>query len=726
MQEYLLILRRRRLLILQAFFCITVLGIAITFVTPPTYQATAKLLVDGPSMNINQVDPNNPLSAILALGSQQSVQTQVEVLQTQPLQQRAIQQTGAATFAVGADKDTNIIEVQAESSDPKIAAAAVNELLKDYIAQDADQSLSEIEGAYQFAKQQGADARKRLAAADDKLKTFRLQNHVADLIQNRSDQINRVSALTTELQKDQSDLAVLQARLSADRSLYAQQKPVLPLTLPATNPNIAALKSAIAAAEVQRQSMTQAGGFNPNAKNPAPALRALDAQIAEYKHQLATQPALLNNQTSNPNAVHDTLRAGIVELQAQVSAQQTQVAQTQADLQKATTDLGRYAALDVTLSRLQRDHDQAVQADQSFSATIASLSLKEKARHETAHIIEPALVDPRPVRPKKALNILFSCLIGLFVGICIGLLQEFVDDKINTVEDADRVLGLPSLGRVPSLTAADARLLPQMPGMDPAAESYRILRTNIQFAAVDTALKTLLVTSSGPGEGKTTTAINLAFAMVMDGKKVILLDADLRRPAIHRMLELPVTPGLTDVLLGQADLDDVLMQHSEMPDLMALPSGSTPPNPSELLNSRRFRSLLEELSGQADLVIVDSPPVLAAADAQILAAQADGVVIVIETGETKKAAARQALALLRHARANILGVAYNKMKVLDGAGYYYHYSTPALTSDKSNGTRNGKGKKALPETALPMTAPAAETTSAASPSAEAEQEETEQ
>ena len=171
----------------------------------------------------------------------------------------------------------------------------------------------------------------------------------------------------------------------------------------------------------------------------------------------------------------------------------------------------------------------------------------EKAHHATARIIESAEVPDTPIRPKRFQSIVFACLIGLFAGLCLALLQEFLDDRINTVADADRVLKLPSLGHVPALNAADAHLLSQMAQFDPASESYRVLRTNIHFATVDAPARTLLVTSSNPGEGKTTTAANLAFAMAMDGRKVILVDTDLRRPSLHRMLDLTPVPGLTDV-----------------------------------------------------------------------------------------------------------------------------------------------------------------------------------
>ncbi|MBV9848957.1 MAG: polysaccharide biosynthesis tyrosine autokinase [Armatimonadetes bacterium] len=678
LQEYLAILRRRRLIILQAFVLITVVGLVITLFSRPVYHAEAKLLVDGPSYNLNTVDTTNPLSGLLALSQEQTVETQVEVLQTQPLLDQVTREVGPVSLSVSTVKDTNVIQDGADAGSPRVAADAANRLLELYVSQDADQNLHEIEQAKNFVQTQGALAHRRLTDAEVALKDFKQQYHVADLTKNRDDQIARVTALTDAAQKGQADLAALRAQIAASRALLAQEPSTLPIRLAATNAEITTLRDQIRALQVQREGMTQPGGYTSR----APQVLALDAQIAELQRRLAAQPALTVSQSSSPNAAREALRGQIIGLEAQESAQAAQAAITARKLEQARAGVGRFADWEVAQNRLTRQHDEAEAQDRMFTDKLADLSLREKARHVSARIIERARPPGAPVRPQKLKNIAFAALIGLFVGLCLALLQEFLDDRINTTEDADRLLGLPSLGHVPTLTAADARLLPQMQGLDPAAESYRILRTNIHFAAIDAPVRTLVITSAGPGEGKTTTAANLGFAMAADGRRVILVDTDLRRPSLHALLDLPTVPGLTDVLLGKTDLNDVLLEHADMPGLMALTCGSTPPNPSELLGSRTFRGLVEQMMDMADLVIFDSPPVLAAADAQILASQMDGTIMVVEAGETRKAAARRTLDLLRQARASVLGIAYNKMRVLDGSGYYYHYHHAPLPNGK--------------------------------------------
>ena len=489
-----------------------------------------------------------------------------------------------------------------------------------------------------------------------------------------------MSTLASQRQTNTASLAALKAQIASSRAEMSREPGAVASKTQTSNPAVLALGDQIRALEVQRVGLTQPGGLTAK----APQVRALDAQIAALKARLAAQPTLATTVTETPNAFRTGLQQKISDLQAQIPVLQTQIALNDANLAKAQAQIGRYAGLELTLNRLIAEHDTAQNQDKNFSDQLADLNLREKAHHAAARVIETAQVPTAPVRPKRIQSMIFAGLIGLFVGLCLALLQEFLDDRINTVADADRVLQLPSLGHVPALSVADAHLLPQMKGMDPASESYRVLRTNIHFATVDAPARTLLVTSSNPGEGKTTTAANLAFAMAMDGKKVILVDTDLRRPSLHKLLDIPAVPGLTDVLLGHAPLQPTEV----MSGLSVLLAGSTPPNPGELLNSRKFRNLVLELTEQAEIVIFDSPPVLVAADAAILASQMDGTIIVVETGSTKKASARRTLTLLRQARAAVLGIAYNKMRSTDAPGYYYYnyqYSSPALLAGPAEG-----------------------------------------
>ncbi|TNJ66760.1 CpsD/CapB family tyrosine-protein kinase [Paenibacillus hemerocallicola] len=206
----------------------------------------------------------------------------------------------------------------------------------------------------------------------------------------------------------------------------------------------------------------------------------------------------------------------------------------------------------------------------------------------------------------------------------------------------------------------------------PISEAYRTLRTNIDFSAVDEQLQVIMLTSAGPGEGKSTTATNMAVTYAQSEKKVLIMDADLRKPTMHHTFSISNRRGLTNMLTGQASLDEVISE-SHIPNLHVMPSGPIPPNPSEMLSSKRLVALLDELRQKYDLIVIDTPPTLAVTDAQIIASRCDGVVLVLNSGEVKREMAMKAKANLDHVKARILGVVLNNIDRKNGEAYYYYY-----------------------------------------------------
>ncbi|MFP7733887.1 CpsD/CapB family tyrosine-protein kinase [Priestia aryabhattai] len=216
------------------------------------------------------------------------------------------------------------------------------------------------------------------------------------------------------------------------------------------------------------------------------------------------------------------------------------------------------------------------------------------------------------------------------------------------------------------------RLLAHNSPKDPVAEQYRTIRTNIQFSDADQDIKSIVLTSTGPGEGKSTTASNLATVYAQQGLRVLLIDADLRKPTAHYTFRLENHVGLTNVLTKQSTLGQAI-QGTEVPDLFLLTSGPIPPNPAELLASNNMTELLKEMKEEFDMIIFDTPPVLAVADAQILANQVDGSILVVSSGKTDKEAAVKAKELLLKANAKVLGAVLNNRKMEEGSDYYYYY-----------------------------------------------------
>ena len=315
--------------------------------------------------------------------------------------------------------------------------------------------------------------------------------------------------------------------------------------------------------------------------------------------------------------------------------------------------------------------------------------------------MQSAEVPSAPIRPKKAQNIVMAGLLGLFFGLCLALLQELFDDRINSPEEAERVLRMPNLGHIPMIEEEGLRLIKDISAFSPLMESYRSLRTNINFAAVGTPIRSLVVTSSVPAEGKSTTVANLAMAMALDSKRVIIVDADLRRPSQHKLFKIDSSPGLTDLLVGTHTIEEVIRE-TGVANVQVIPAGSPPPNPAELLGSAAMGHLLATLEASADVVLFDSPPALAVADSVVLASRTNGVILVIGYGETKKTNTRKAMEILSRANAHVLGTVLNRM---DGpsSGYYYgKYYVPAtaasLTGGGTTGARSGGATGVLPPT----------------------------
>jgi capsular exopolysaccharide synthesis family protein len=284
--------------------------------------------------------------------------------------------------------------------------------------------------------------------------------------------------------------------------------------------------------------------------------------------------------------------------------------------------------------------------------------------------IEPAGVPSSPVQPQPMRNAMIWAAAGFLLTGMIAFLIEYLDDTIKTPEDVVRQLRLPVIGMIGEMEIPKG----EKPGIfvseyprAPIAESFRSLRTNLDFAAVDQTLKSILVTSANPSEGKSTVAVNLAAVFAQGEKKVILMDADLRRPSSHRFFRIPNRKGLSDVFRHQLSLENALVAIEDLP-LRVLPCGSVPPNPAELLSSVKMGEILEELEQMADMVVIDSPPFIVA-DPVSLAAKADGVIIVIEPGGTRLDAAHAMLETLSRSGARILGIVLNPI-TRRGASYY--------------------------------------------------------
>ncbi|HEY6660828.1 MAG TPA: polysaccharide biosynthesis tyrosine autokinase, partial [Pyrinomonadaceae bacterium] len=316
-------------------------------------------------------------------------------------------------------------------------------------------------------------------------------------------------------------------------------------------------------------------------------------------------------------------------------------------------------------------------------------------------IATPSRLPKSPVGPPRLRNIIVAFLLSLGGGIGLAFLLDFLDDTVKSVEDVDRYIHLPALALIPS--SRDRRLPGIVPGLggappthgpanttalamitdarSPITESYRHLRTSLLLSSAGKPPKTILITSSQPAEGKTTTGINTAFMLAQTGAEVLMIDCDLRRPRLHAQFDLPNTKGLTTWLSGEKNLDSLIQQCDKEPNLKVLTSGPVPPNPAELLGSEEMRKLLNILSEQYAHIIIDSPPVISFTDASILSTMVDGVILVVHGGRSSRAVVRRAKQQLLDVGAHVLGVVLNNVKVETHDYYYSRYYSEYYQSD---------------------------------------------
>lgn len=302
-------------------------------------------------------------------------------------------------------------------------------------------------------------------------------------------------------------------------------------------------------------------------------------------------------------------------------------------------------------------------------------------------IIDVAQVPLEPIKPDKVKNMAIAAAAGLLAGVLIVILLEFIDNTFKKPEDIEKKLGAKVIGSIPQFEgykknrkqkhqylSNKRNLITLHDPKSAAAEAYRSMRTNLHYSSIDTELKTMVITSPGPGDGKSTTSCNLAISLAQNGQKVLLVDADLRKPKVHKYFNVPNQVGLTNCLADNVDYNDAVFTRKDIPNLSLIFAGPIPPNPAELLGSNKMKAFLDKLKEEYDIIIFDTPPVIQVADSTILGGITDGIVLVISAGETNIEMARKAYRTISEIGTKVLGTALVKIDTNSIGSYYRYYS----------------------------------------------------
>lgn len=382
---------------------------------------------------------------------------------------------------------------------------------------------------------------------------------------------------------------------------------------------------------------------------------------------------------------------------------QDRVDETADEIQSLETQINELGAAETSearasLSRLQTQLNGAqIRYTEAFN-NLNELQVEQAKESSNVLQIEPAKANFTPVRPRTFTNTLLAAIVGGMAAIGVVFLVEYLDDSITTPEQIIEDTALSTLGTIAIIKGdtPSSRIVAHNTPRAPVSEAYRVLRTNLSYSAVDGGLRSLLISSASAGEGKSTTAANLGIVMAQTGKRVMLVDADLRRPVQHKIFGVQNNQGLTTAILDKQTPLDFHVQKTQIPNLNLLPSGPIPPNPAELLNSQRMAELLETLKETSDLIIFDSPPILTVADATILAPQVTGALLVVEIGRTKRNFLIQAVERLHNSNATVFGTVLNRLNP-SRSGYYYNYYYHYYNSyDYNQRKRPGGSQRKVP------------------------------
>jgi non-specific protein-tyrosine kinase len=436
---------------------------------------------------------------------------------------------------------------------------------------------------------------------------------------------------------------------------------LLTVTVTGTDPEqIALIANTLVAVFSEQIQADQSSRYADSKQNLQTQMDTLNQQIQTSSANLAVLGQQIQNDNTTLNRLlgQDTSKL----TQAELDQRTSQIAQTQTTLQSR---LSQQAQEQTVLQNTRTSYSYLLNSYES-------IRLAESQSSSGVLLKDPAVVPGGPIQPQPLRSAMLAAVVGLFLGAGIVFLIEFLDDSLRDPQEITRKWGIPVLGMIINFDSNNGNeLITEEQPRSPVSEAFRSIRTNLQFASIASPLHTLLVTSPSPEDGKTTVVGNLACVFAQVGRKVVVVDSDLRRPRLHKLFELPNRFGLTDQFIRPQEYLNGAVQPTEVKNLYLLSSGSLPPNPSELISSQRMVEIIHTLETQYEVVLLDAPPSLVVTDANVLANHADGVILVIRPSTTKRAAIKHTIEQMAQVKANIIGVVLNGVDVKKSRYSYY-------------------------------------------------------
>jgi len=696
--DYLLILRKHQWLILSFMLGVVTIVTIATFRMQPVYTATARIEIDRESSNILPFQGTDSYDAMMDL--ENYVETQAKILTSETLALQTIRRAGLAShpdFAPGGPPseaialgslenhgrppelgaflgslsvrrvpNSRLLDISYESTNPQLAAQIANAHVDTYKTESLRSRYESTTEASKFLQEQLDDLKVKVANSEAARIAYERQNQIWTLDDKQNITSQRLTDVNRELTDAQSDRMKKEAMVQYAKSGNMDTMPQLQ-----TDEVLTDLQRK--RSDLATQYTEALGQFGPN----YPRVQRLQAELQGMDQLM---------QTEKKNIVDR------MESDYRAARQREELLTVALDQQKAETNL--MASKYVEYNILKREAEANKTLYEGLLTKLDEAKISAGLHSSNIRVVDPAMVPSTPTRPAKARNIALAFLVGLVGGVGLALMREYLDNTVKTPDDIERLARLPSLAVVPAFSDSGSSVTrggllkgPSVNGNDKRielvaqhlpksqmSEAFRALRTALLLSQPGQPPQVILVTSALPREGKTTAAANLAVTLAQLGDSTLLVDADLRKPGIGRLLNLASGKhaGLSSYLAGVSSLDLVTVQHPSIANLAAIPTGPLPPNPADLLSSHRMADAITELRGKYKFIVIDSPPIMAATDAVILSVQTDGVLLVVRSGETPKEAFTRTRDLLSSVKCNLLGVVLNAVD--SGApDYYYSY-----------------------------------------------------
>jgi len=613
-------------------------------------------LENNPDFNGNARPPRDPLTLIRQARSSasafiRSLISRPAKAPSPPAPDESAQESGLISAFLGGVQvrpvgDTRVVNVVYSHTDPEFAALAANTLAEEYTRQNLDLRLQNTGKTLEWVNAELVKATDKLKASEDALTGYREQNNAQSLDDRQNIVVSRLTSLNEAVtakrtERQQKETLYNQVRNADPASDTADAYPLI-----GNNPSVVQAQSNLASLKTERATLAQT--YGPD----APKMKDVEAKIEAATRLLVAERRRVVDAARND---YEAARAQEVSFSG--------------DLEHAKLDSMELDRKSGDYRILQRDYDANQELFKSLLEQQKNLTVVANSRANNVRLMDRAEPPSAPISPNPRRDWLTAILAGLTIAFGLAFGIEYLDDTVKTPEDVTRRLKLPLLGLVPAVRGDRVPVLTETVPHD-FGESFRSLRTSLVFTTGSEGTRVIAVTSSQPLEGKTTTAANLALALALGGSRVLLIDADMRRPGLHKTIGLENGAGLSHLLVGQARVREAIQRTSE-PNLYVITAGRTPPNPSELLASERMNVFLANLAhGPFDWVVIDTPPVLAVTDAVIIAQKVAGVVFVVGSEMTRRVHAERALETLQSGRVRGIGVVLNRVD-FDRNKYYY-------------------------------------------------------